>query len=400
MRRCPRVKKIYCLNRSADAREKQTAASQQRGLAMDWEARQVEFLHADLSKPLLGLDTDRYQALLAEVTDIIHNQWPVNFNWDLTSFEPSIAGVRRLIDFALASKHGASLAYVSSVAVVHNLPPSPGAAAAEALLRVPLPAVDGYVASKHVSEMLLERAACRSGSRASICRLGQIAGPVGAEYRQQGMWPKHEWFPTVRRFPPAQPSSLGACFLRTKPGRPKILTSSRYLGLLPAEMGPIRLIDWIPVDVAASVMADLAGLATPAEDLGSGTTVPAKSEGGGVPNANGHAPPSVYHVSSPAAVEWTALAPVVARRLGASVRMVSWGEWMDALRRSGRHVPGAKGALQNPALKLLDFLESLSRGAEWPSLAVERALEKSPAMARLEPEYCGWINTWMDQWGF
>lgn len=71
MRRCPRVKKVYCLNRSADARERQTESSQQRGLVLDWEAHQVEFLHSDLSKPFFGLDADVYHALLAETTDII-----------------------------------------------------------------------------------------------------------------------------------------------------------------------------------------------------------------------------------------------------------------------------------------------------------------------------------------
>ena len=193
----------------------------------------------------------------------------------------------------------------------------------------------------------------------------------------------------------SQPYLSPASYVLTQPT--KIVTSSRYLGLLPAEMGPIRMVDWIPVDVAAAVVVDVAGLPNP-EALSSGSTVPALSERS-ASNPNGKVSPPVYHVSSPTAIEWTALAPVVAKRLGDSVRMVSWGEWMEALRRSSRNVPGAKGVLQNPALKLLDFLESLSQGAEWPRLAVDRALEKSSSMARLEPNYCDWMNTWMDQWG-
>lgn len=217
---CPTVKKIYCLNRSADAREKQIEASRQRGLSVTWEAHKVQFLHCDLSKPLLGLEKNVHDVLLAETTDIIRmhrlnllhlrqnswgcqlmtfsdNQWPVNFNWDISSFEPSIAGVRHLIDFALASQYKASLCYISSVAVAHG-PPTQGAAL-EVLRRGPIPGVDGYVTSKHISEMLIEQATSNFGLRASICRLGQIAGPIGVEYKQ-GMWPKHEWFPTVRLF--------------------------------------------------------------------------------------------------------------------------------------------------------------------------------------------------------
>lgn len=163
----------------------------------------------------------------------------------------------------------------------------------------------------------------------------------------------------------------------------QILTSSRYLGLLPSEIGSLRLVDWIPVDVAAAVMVDLAGLPTESSGL----------------KPHRDALPSVYHVSSPGSITWKALAPVVMKRLGESVRVVAWGEWMEALRQSGRNA-GTQGVLQNPALKLLDFLEALGQREEWPELSVERALEKSPSMARLEPKYVDWMNTWMDQWGF
>lgn len=130
-------------------------------------------------------------------------------------------------------------------------------------------------------------------------------------------------------------------------------------------------------------MVDLAGLST----------------GIGVLEAHRDDLPSVYHVSSPGSIEWKALAPIVVKRLGDSVKVVAWDEWMEALRQSGRNV-GTQGVLQNPALKLLDFLEGLSQHAEWPELSVERTLEKSPSMAQLEPKYGDWMNIWMDQWGF
>ncbi|MCJ1399765.1 hypothetical protein MMC11_002968 [Xylographa trunciseda] len=78
----------------------------------------VEFLIADLSKPLLGLEPMIYDRMLGNVTHIIHNQWPVNFNWALSSFEPHICGVHDLVRFSLASTHKSFLLFVSSVAAV------------------------------------------------------------------------------------------------------------------------------------------------------------------------------------------------------------------------------------------------------------------------------------------
>lgn len=69
--RCPDVRKVYCLNRSEDARERQTAASERRGLSTGWNASQVEFLQVDLSRPMFGLEQGTYQRLLEETTHII-----------------------------------------------------------------------------------------------------------------------------------------------------------------------------------------------------------------------------------------------------------------------------------------------------------------------------------------
>jgi thioester reductase-like protein len=52
----------------------------------------------------------------------------------------------------------------------------------------------GYSASKLVCELILEDAVALSGVKATVVRVGQIAGPVK---RQHGMWAKREWIPTV-----------------------------------------------------------------------------------------------------------------------------------------------------------------------------------------------------------
>lgn len=66
----PKVSKVYCLNRSPDAAEIQIKGNLAKGLISTWDNR-VDFLHADLSKPKLGLDENTYSRLQQEVSIII-----------------------------------------------------------------------------------------------------------------------------------------------------------------------------------------------------------------------------------------------------------------------------------------------------------------------------------------
>ena len=187
------VKKIYCLNRAKEGIKRQAEASQPRGLMTSWPTDRVHFLRVDLSQPNFGLDQDMYSNLLEETTHIIHGQWPVNFNYGITSFEPQIRGVRQLVDFSLTSERAPSLFFISSIATVSHLRstgPVP-----EASTNVLTTALGGYGASKQVSELILQDAFEKAGLDAVICRVGQIAGPVMIPER--GMWAKQEWVPTV-----------------------------------------------------------------------------------------------------------------------------------------------------------------------------------------------------------
>ncbi|KAI0429011.1 L-aminoadipate-semialdehyde dehydrogenase [Xylaria sp. FL1042] len=348
-----RIKKIYCLNRAEDGKIKQKSQSELRGLNTNWSTDKVEFLQVDLSKQNFGLDQEAYGSLLQQTTHIIHNQWPVNYNWDIASFEPQIRGVRNLIDFAHASTYNASLFFVSSVATVSHL--RPDGTVPEAPNHRYHDTADGYAASKHVAELLLEKEATNSGLRASICRVGQISGPV-LRGNDKGMWPKHEWLPTL-------------------------IASSKYLGVLPSSLGPMSRVDWIPVDLLSEILVQLA--------------VRDNQEGGAM---------QVYHAVNPKAIDWGVLAPSVARRLGGSIKIVSWAEWVESLRNSARGGMTTASLKQNPALKLLDYFESVTRtaakGESWPVLETEETAKKSRVLAELLPVSEQWLDLWLQQWRF
>ena len=134
--------------------------------------------------------TSMHHLLISLVQD---NQWPVNFNWDLVSFEPSIRGVRHLLNFCIDSLCGAHLFFISTIGTVSYA--STNGLVAEKPNHALSPRLNGYSASKLICELIIEEHVRTSiHKKASICRVGQIGGPV---LSNTGMWNKHEWFPTV-----------------------------------------------------------------------------------------------------------------------------------------------------------------------------------------------------------
>jgi thioester reductase-like protein len=97
-----------------------------------------------------------------------------------------------LVDFALESWNKPSIFFISSVGVVKDQ--KSNEAVPEELIDDFTRAEGGYGSSKLVAEWVLAKANAQSGLECSICRLGQIAGPVDVPF---GMWNKQEWLPSV-----------------------------------------------------------------------------------------------------------------------------------------------------------------------------------------------------------
>ena len=65
------VARIICLNRAIDGKQRQRNVNVERGLSTSWPAERVRFLHADLSRPKLGLQDAEYDELLQQTTHVI-----------------------------------------------------------------------------------------------------------------------------------------------------------------------------------------------------------------------------------------------------------------------------------------------------------------------------------------
>lgn len=74
------ITRIYCLNRRTDAKQQQAKINATRGLVSEWGDR-VTFLHADLSKPNLGLAVYDYDCLRKEACVIIRKLCMCQRRW-------------------------------------------------------------------------------------------------------------------------------------------------------------------------------------------------------------------------------------------------------------------------------------------------------------------------------
>lgn len=122
------------------------------------------------------------------------------------------------------------VAFLSSVGAVGGLAAKGAAPVQERLFTsFDTPYASGYARSKFLAERLCDAAAETLGLSTTVVRIGQIASAV----RRPGERNRHEWLPSL-------------------------VLGSRDIGCLPEDLGPFSNIDWIPVDVLADVLVDLA----------------------------------------------------------------------------------------------------------------------------------------------
>jgi thioester reductase-like protein len=364
----PRIARVYCLNRGPDSYQRQQDSMAAKGLA-PLDDERIEILEANLSEPYFGLPLSKYRTLLSEVTTVIHNAWRVDFNLSLESFDKNVASVRRFIDFSARSRFGASVFFVSSVGTVGNwvgddATPSEAVAssstiqcayAPERILNDwSAPQAMGYAQSKFVSEQLLEAAACEADIPTVVCRVGQIGGPT----TEAGVWPKQEWLPSL-------------------------VASSKHLGKIPATLGQLDAVDWIPVDVLGRGIVELALHSEDAEQPGA----------------------QVYHMVNPQHTPWSAIVDTIAQVLDREggvdrkIQQVPLQEWVDALRAS---IPSthSEDVGRNPAVHLVDFYQELVTATRAISLDTAVSATVSPSLAGLSPITPELVETWMRQWSF
>ena len=359
------VRRIYCLDRAADAEARHIKSLSSQGLPCDLRVlkeKAVFLKTSDISSPYLGLNQHRYETLTQTVSHVVHNAWPVNFNLSLESFMRSINGVQRLVEFCVSTKNTSKLAFVSSISSVARCK---GTVPSTVVQDSTVAGKMGYAQSKHTAERILlaatERSAMLSQHGTSlqtvVLRVGQIAGPVAAP-DGKGVWTTREWFP-------------------------RLVISSKMIDALPQSLGRMDGVDWIPIDLLAKVVGELVGLSSPTDSQDSRVCSSTYCT-------------EVYNLVNPTTVSAKELLPTVKERLGIT-NMVSLSDWIDRVR-------GWPAEEDIPAAKILDFYESLvlpeGEYQHSKTFDLRNAVASSKTMRELSPVTGQWVEGWLRQWGF
>ncbi|ESK87402.1 l-aminoadipate-semialdehyde dehydrogenase [Moniliophthora roreri MCA 2997] len=186
------IRKVICLSRAtshAESRHRVKYSLKQRMLPIP-EDNKWDSYAADPNVNNLGLTKDEYEAIKAEVTDVVHNAWPVNFVLAVDSFDVHIGGAVNLMNLCLQSPYAKSTVFYYSSSVscrqgshdptcVEDYPSDPSTAAST-----------GYAQSKWVVEKLCERAAKEKNLRVGVLRIGQMVGDtVNGVWNETEAWP-------------------------------------------------------------------------------------------------------------------------------------------------------------------------------------------------------------------
>ena len=345
MQACPRAKirRIYCLNRSADARERHIKELKDRQLPALDDSR-VTFLTAIFGAANFGIDSAIYKRLKDEVTLILHNAWPVNFLMTVDDFLPHVDGVRDFLQFSYDSPRNPPVLFVSSLASSFVACPD---GIREAVHDRPHLIPDyGYGRSKYLSERMVEKYTKATGLPAAILRVDQVGGPINSG----GMWPRREWFPTLLR-------------------------SSLYLGVLPGDLGNGDAIQWLPVDVLPQIVIEIA------DDIIDSV-------------AAGKFTRRIFNLTNPKRGTFAAILPALR---GISRTTVSFEEWITMLADIAARSDAEKRR-QIPGWKLAPFLKTWISPSGSANVSTGN-LESASRTAREIPGVnLAWMEQWLRQW--
>ncbi|RJE21798.1 NRPS-like enzyme [Aspergillus sclerotialis] len=390
----PRVDHIYCLNRSSDSEttQKERNAKSDPTLPTTFSGDKVTFLTADLSQSgTFGLLPSVYEKLYNDVTLVIHNAWPVDFNLPLTSYELQLEGMVSLVRFCAQSSRQAAFVFLSSISAVlrYGVTRVDKTKVPEAIITdIEVPVPTGYSKSKYIGERLLAHAVQeRKIQNGAILRLGQVAGAA----RSPGRWKFADWIPIMVR-------------------------SSQHLSMLPDSLiarenvaGETSVrddIDWLPIDTVADAIVEVSLKPTVLNSLG--------------PNGI-----NVFNMVNPQRTSWEALVPSVTSAIEAvsgdlktrharKVKVVPPHIWFAELRANATASIDANISDEdrerllsaNPALRLMDFFDVMfgtvkvggksHYGADmWENSNAKKASEKLKNAERIDGEM---MSRWVKQW--
>lgn len=303
----PKILGVYCFVRANDQSSAQSRVldSLRQGQLLPTlspsHLTKIHALPADLSAPDFGLPQETLDEVTTRVTTVIHSAWSVNFNSTLESFEKHhIRGTHNLLNLCLSTPRRlpATFSFISSISTSLNrgTPTIP-----ESLPDFSHAMNMGYGQSKLVAEHIVATADKKPSMMTRILRVGQIVGDT-----KHGQW-------------------------NPKEATPLTVQSARTIGALPVIANGDEALSWLPLDVTANTVVDLALADTPSKQR-------------------------VFNVCHPKVLYWNRDFLPALKEAGLDFEAVEQHEWLRRLEASEQN--GEK----NPSIKLLGFFQNKYSG--------------------------------------
>jgi len=224
------VEKIYAMVRGPNQVQKLRNSFINRGLNPEIlnKGGKIEVLNFSMKDPLLGLDIETYHELATNVTIVIQNAWKMDLNLGVEEFvDDCIKNTMSLLRLCHTGRPK-TMAFMSSVAAclgsghtAPTVPEEPISSDPSAALR------NGYAQSKYIIERLTQTINCQLSIPIRLLRIGQLCGSTTTgHWSTSDMWPilfSISLHPQIQAFPSM----------------------------------PNELVDWIPVNIAASCISSL-----------------------------------------------------------------------------------------------------------------------------------------------
>lgn len=332
----PAISRIYCLNRSVDARAKQEASLLEHHHVSPELLEKLVFVAIDIEKPALGIAPEVKDRVLNEVDVIVLNAWHSNFVLPLRFFRPFLKATLEVVRLAASSRMKSRVVFVSSLASVGAM--ARGARVPEALVSDPLAAFNnGYAQSKLAAERVLAAGSERCGFPLSVVRVTQIGGPTDG---RGGRWAEQGWIAALAR-------------------------TAKAIAVVPSS-GPA--VDWLPVNTVAEVLRR--------EVIG------------------GRGTEAIRFVNAlhPHPQPWSVLAGVLQQTLGvdSTAPLQDWIQMVRDVRRVDR------GGDKLPAVPLLDHYEEEYGASD--ALEFESSLAKDGSGVEVPALDEKVLKSWIDDW--
>ncbi|KAK7690571.1 hypothetical protein QCA50_005669 [Cerrena zonata] len=333
----PLVRKVICLSR-AQSHEGSLARIEEsmKIRCLPFETSKIVSYASNANSTLLGLTEAEYEAIRAEVTDVIHNGWPVNFVLTIESYDEHIGGVVNLMNLCLSSPYSTPAMFFFSSSI-SSRQGSPDDTCTEDFAETPSTAAGtGYAQSKWVVEKICQNAGKRVGLPVGVLRIGQMTGDS-----VNGVWNETEAWPLMFR-------------------------SANVLHALPfVEEHP----SWLPVDFAGRGIAEIV----------------LQPE---------HKDTTVYHIVNPdTTTSWDGILTAL-QASGLAFEKVTIDEWLDRLSKS------EQDPSKNLTIKLLSFFRMrYSSGRRRPMVfettytsTVAPSIKNAPAIS------ADIVSKWVARW--